>query len=284
MPGAVTGYRAHTVVPVNWKVLSDEHGNRYIEGIAYNAAIKGERRQVTCSDEVWHNPDEDVFYGDESVRWTVDELKSLNLKGVPIRVQHSGKLPKVGSILKNWVDPDGNLHIRGAIPGDSDYGRAAISLVDSGACQELSISYPLLRNPRTHEVSRMGVDEVSIVTDAHFRGCKVMVRAGKKEARTAPYTLFSAVRDTTITLGPASETFVSVPDARDEGETPLWFRWVRGKERFAKMHKVGNCNARTAYSFNSDDRASCYHHQSHQHVESSRCCCTTSKFSGEGTR
>jgi hypothetical protein len=245
--GSVTGFRAHTVVPVDWKVVNDEHGNRYIEGIAYNAAIKGERRRVTCSDKVWNDPDEDVFYGDEAVRWTVQELDKMKLTGIPLRVQHKDKLPAVGRVLDNWVDRDGNLHILGELDGTTKYGRTAISLVDSGACHELSIGYPLTRDPVSKEVSRLGVDEISIVTEAHFRGCKVNVKAAsasdKEPARVAPYTIFSAVRATVVTQA-------ARPVALDAVERPSWLKWVRGKERNAKMDSVRSCNVRPSHSFN----------------------------------
>jgi len=244
--GSVTGFRAHTVVPVDWQVVNDEHGNRYIEGIAYNAAIKGERRRVTCSDKVWNDPDEDVFYGDESVRWTVRELQQMKLEGVPLRVQHKDRLPAVGRILDNWVDGDGNLHILGELDGSTKYGRTAISLVDSGACHELSIGYPLMRDPVSKEVSRMGVDEISIVTEAHFRGCKVNVKASKETPRIAPYTIFSAVRAAAMTN--AAQPVSLVPD--QDRERPNWLKWVRGKERNAKMDSVRSCNVWHPYSFN----------------------------------
>lgn len=202
--GSIIGHRGQTVLPVRWNVVKEVNGSRIIEGIAYNAAIHGERRRVTCSDKVWFDPDEDVFYWDEAIRWTVDELRGLNLHGVPLRIQHQPNedLPAVGYIVDNFVDSDGHLHIIGEIPNngpDDYYARAAISLIDNGACQELSVGYPLERNPKTKEVTHLGIDEVSFVTEAHFRGCKVNVRANKgrtlpDDFTSAPYTSYTTVR------------------------------------------------------------------------------------------
>lgn len=108
------------------------------------------------------DPDDDVFYWDEAVRWTVDELSKLDLTGKPIRMMHADEdeLPAVGSILHNFMDNSGHLHIVAEISGDDKYGQAAISLVDNGTCHELSIGYPLDRDPVTKVVYHSDVDEV----------------------------------------------------------------------------------------------------------------------------
>jgi hypothetical protein len=196
--GDVTGFRGTTVFPVAWTVVRNEHGDRFIEGVAYNAAIKGERRRITCSDAVWNNPNEDIFYSDEAVRWTVRELQAMRLYGTRMCFMHQGRLPSVGTIVDNSVDGQGNLHIIARLHGNTAYGRKAIEFVDSGACHELSVGYELTRNENTKEVSRGNIDEVSLVPEAHFRGCKVNIKAGRAagtlEPRQAPYTFFRAVR------------------------------------------------------------------------------------------
>lgn len=201
MTGSVTGFRGSTVLPVTWTVVRNEHGDRFIEGIAYNAAIEGERRRITCSDEVWHNPDEDVFYSDEAVRWTVRELKAMRLYDTPLRFMHKTRLPVIGKVMDNFVDSKGHLHIVGRLYGNTKYGRKAIEFVDSGECHELSVGYPLARNAKTKEVVHGKIDEISIVPEAHFRGCKVSIKAGRSgqlaepvKPREAPYTIFRAVR------------------------------------------------------------------------------------------
>jgi hypothetical protein len=198
--GAITDRRGQTVLPISWKTIkTDIQGNRLVEGIAYNAAIRGERTRVTCSDKVWNDPDDDVFYWDEAIRWTVNELEGMDLWDVPMRIQHTEEevLPSVGKILENFVDSDGHLHIVAEVPCDSDLGKAAISLIDNGTCAEFSVGYGLYRDPVTKEVKHGDIDEVSFVTQAHFRGCKVGVRAGKRDgpANTqAPYTAYRTVR------------------------------------------------------------------------------------------
>ena len=174
----MVGFRGSTVLPVTWTVVRNERGDRFIEGIAYNAAIEGQRRRITCSDKVWHDPEEDTFYSDEAVRWTVRELKAMKLRGTPLRFMHKTRLPAVGKIEDNWVDSNGNLHIVGRIYGNTMSGRKAIEFLDSGACHELSVGYPLIRNDRTKEVVHGHIEEVSLVPEAHFRGCKVSIKGG----------------------------------------------------------------------------------------------------------
>lgn len=170
-------------------------GSRQIWGIAYNAANHGERKRVTCSEEVWNNPDNRVFYADESVCLTVDELRGLDLRGVPMRVQHKTDLPPVGQILGNWVDKEGRLWIHAEVPSDTPYHRAMIGMIDNGTCSDLSISYGVERNPETGEVYHDSVDEISFVAEGHFRGCRVGVKASNStfDKVPAPRTEFRFV-------------------------------------------------------------------------------------------
>lgn len=244
MPGNVTGFRGTTVLPVKWSVVQNESGDRFIEGIAYNAAIVGDRRRITCSDAVWHSPDEDVFYSDEAVRWTVSELQALKLSGTPMRFMHEGKLPAVGKVVENFVDHDGHLHIVAKLRGDTKYGRKAIEFVDSGECHELSVGYPLVRNHRTREVKRAGIDEVSLVPEAHFRGCKVSIKAGRSEVvqRVAPYTIFRAVR--------AGEPLCRLLWVVRVCEGLSMARAKREREELPKKERVLSCNTHLSHRSN----------------------------------
>lgn len=176
--------------PIGWKDLVKHSGAtpgaRQVWGIAYNGANPGQRKRVTCSDEVWNNPDNRIFYADESVCLTVDELKALDLAGVPMRVQHDTDLPPVGVILGNWVDKQGRLWIHGEVPNESRYHESMIQLIDSGRCSDLSISYGVERNPETGEVYHDKVDEISFVTEGHFRGCRVGVKASNSTFDKVP--------------------------------------------------------------------------------------------------
>src|SRR5208283_6040108 len=111
---------------------------------------------------------------------------------------HKNRLPSVGKIVDTHVDSEGNLRIVARLDASTKYGKKAIEFLDSGECQELSVGYGLTRNDVTKEVSRGKIDEVSLVPEAHFRGCKVNVKAGRKgqpqERLVAPYTFFRAVR------------------------------------------------------------------------------------------
>jgi hypothetical protein len=71
------------------------------------------------------------------------------------------------------------------IPDTSPQQKRLIKLFDEGKCDELSVGYELLRDPKTHEVYHGDIDEVSLVTEAHFRGCRALVKAGKKSGADA---------------------------------------------------------------------------------------------------
>jgi hypothetical protein len=46
-------------------------------------------------------------------------------------------------------------------------------------CNELSVGYGLERNEETTEVFHNDIDEISLVPEAHFRGCKVRLSASR---------------------------------------------------------------------------------------------------------
>jgi len=178
-----------------WKAVPNNNPakSRVFMGIAYNAAIDGKRNRTTCPDDVWYNDDEDVFYEDEAIAWERGELEAQNLQRKPIRLMHKDahEFPAVGQIHHNFVDSDGNLVIVAEIPCDSPAQERLIKWFDEGKCDELSIGYELLRDPRTHEVYHGDIDEVSLVTEAHFRGCRALVKAGRKSEANATEKRFT---------------------------------------------------------------------------------------------
>jgi len=196
---AINDRRGFTVLKADWKVIEHKGSSRIVEGIAYNAAIRGERTRVTCSDDVWNSTDDDIFYSDEAIRWTVGELKAMNLEGIPLRVQHASQkdLPAAGTVLHNYMDDAGNLRIIAEIPNNTKFGMAAINLMDKGICEQFSVGYPLERNPVTKEVKLRPIDEISMVNIAHFRGCGARVKAhkGQQETHSLPYSVYRIVHE-----------------------------------------------------------------------------------------
>ncbi len=51
--------------------------------------------------------------------------------------------------------------------------------VPQDMCSELSVGYGLERNEETTEVFHNDIDEISLVPEAHFRGCKVRLSASR---------------------------------------------------------------------------------------------------------
>lgn len=180
-----------------WRALSDKmlaqlaipgavnNGkSRFFEGIAYNVALK-ERRTVTCSDAEWNEPDEEIFYRNDAVRYTRAELEKVDLTGTPLCVQHLKKLP-IGTVWHNWLDSQGHMHIIGEVFNDGNLGDGVIRNIDNGVLTDLSLGYILRRNPKTGQVSHKGIDEVSLCTESFFRGCEVSVTASKKQKHKTP--------------------------------------------------------------------------------------------------
>lgn len=86
-----------------------------------------------------------------SIRWTVDELRRMNLVGVPLHVSHdTEELPPVGKVLSSYIDDKtGNLHIIGEIRGNDVVGQTMIDMLDKARLLELiqfntSLGGPLL--------------------------------------------------------------------------------------------------------------------------------------------
>lgn len=162
---------------------------RYIYGVAYNAGIK-ERRTTRCSAQAYHSNDPDIFYSDEAVRYTYDELRALNLEGKPICVHHHPEL-RIGTIIWNKVDDRGDLRIIAEISDETHLGRAMIKEIDNGTLGGLSVGYTNVIDPQTRKIEHKIFDEVSVVVEPHFPNCTVAVRASKKSDYKSPAPLLS---------------------------------------------------------------------------------------------
>lgn len=153
---------------------NDDHA--FIYGIAYNVALK-ERRTTRCSAP--HDSDPEVFYMDEAIRWTQDELRNINLRGKPICIEHDpGK--RAGTILEHWVDERGDFRLVARIDASTREGRAIVEAIDSGRMRGLSVGYINQMDPRTGRVTAKEFEEISLCETPHFSGCGVAVRASKK--------------------------------------------------------------------------------------------------------
>lgn len=216
--------RGTTVVKINWKEAAQGQVDapvRRFHGIAYTGAQRETRRTVKCSDEMWGCTDDDIFYDHPAISWTVEELKQLNLYGVPMRFQHLTKIPPVGKITGNYVDEDGNLCIVGEVPNNNAYQRAMINLIDSNICSDLSISYPLSRDEFTKVVTLGKPDEISFVTEGHFPGSRVNVTASASQNyKSVPVrTIFRTVR--AMASNSAAPATAPAPAAAADGNANL---------------------------------------------------------------
>ncbi len=87
---------------------------------------------------------------------------------------------------------------------DDAYGKKVVEFLDNGTFEELSIGYPLYRDPKTKIVSRLGIDEFSLVDEAHFQGCRVNFKANRSnsvEMLPKPGTIYRRVMAGKLGLG-----------------------------------------------------------------------------------
>lgn len=86
---------------------------------------------------------EGCIYGetptDPHYRLTVDDLRNLQLTGLPVRVEHQGD-QDVGRVVSAQVTPDGRAYVRYSL-ADTPAGYACQELISKGSLQELSLKH-----------------------------------------------------------------------------------------------------------------------------------------------
>lgn len=75
-------------------------------------------------------------------------------------------------------------------------------------CSELSVGYGLERNEETTEVFHNDIDEISLVPEAHFRGCKVRLSASRGPTHKKGKGITTTFR--TIRAGSTKKTTTSL--------------------------------------------------------------------------
>jgi hypothetical protein len=76
---------------------------------------------------------------DQHYRLNVDDLRSMQLTGLPVRVEHQPE-QDVGRVVSAQVTPDGRAYIRYSL-ADNPAGWACQELITGGSLQQLSLKH-----------------------------------------------------------------------------------------------------------------------------------------------
>lgn len=111
---------------------------------------------------------------------TVDELRAVNLRGAPLRFEHSAFTGQVGEIVDSYVDKDGWLWISGELYSESERPYAELpgwlrQKLRSGELSSLSISHEYEHNPATRRrVGPRVFREASLVARGKYEGTHIV--------------------------------------------------------------------------------------------------------------
>lgn len=162
---------------------------------------------------------------DPTFDFTNDESRQMNLRDVPIRIEHEEGLA-VGSVQRDWTDSDGKKWILGKVDSDTLEGRYA-----SHAIQPSSSGHTLYKGlslQHVHTAFSNGYTvkrpvEVSLCVEPRRRGCDITCvdRSKKKEYIThlasrqnmSDPVVESTPETTTETVGEPASATMSAPAA-----------------------------------------------------------------------
>jgi hypothetical protein len=117
-------------------------------------------------------------YHDKAVKLTDQEIRSLNMHRVPLKVEHSGM--DIGYIINSYVEGDKML-----IFGETTDPKVS-KAIRTKQLASLSINYDRKFNPATRcKDGAPIVNEVSLVKQPFFDGCNILVAASKQDKQTA---------------------------------------------------------------------------------------------------
>ena len=128
----------------------------------------------------------------KSFRFTADERKNLDLKGLPIRLEHEDCL-EVGTIKANWNDNHGQHWIMGAIDKDSipaTFAKHSL-MKKTGDHQPYYTGLSLQHVHREYpdgKTEKKGI-EVSLCTDPRRPNCNVTWCSANNERKNSTYKL-----------------------------------------------------------------------------------------------
>ena len=133
-------------------------------------------------------------------RYTVAELKALELCGKPLLFEHDEEVGQIGTITSNRVDGDGWLWITASLFSPEDLGGEEAlpaqmrDMLRSGYLRDLSIGYHAPLDEQTGRCGTKTFDEASLVRRGKYKGTSLMrVQASSFRRETESTTTATSI-------------------------------------------------------------------------------------------
>ena len=158
---------------------------------------------------------------DDTFDFSLDESKTIDLKNVPIRIEHEEGL-KVGNVQRHWTDSDGKKWILGKVNDDTLEGRFA-----ANAIQPSSEGHTLYKGLSLQHVHTSFSDgskskraiEVSLCAEPRRPGCEVACVDETKKMEYITHVASRQNMSAEATSTPVNEQTVAAVEA-PPAETP----------------------------------------------------------------
>lgn len=151
--------------------------------------------------------------GDDTFDFNLDESRDINLKDIPIRIEHEEGLA-VGKVARDWTDSDGKKWILGKVHDnslESRYAAHAIQPSSTGHTLYKGLSLQHVHTSFSDGSTAKRAIEVSLCTEPRRPGCEVAcVDATKKKE----YITHLASRQNM-----SAEPISSAPETETQNET-----------------------------------------------------------------
>ena len=120
-------------------------------------------------------PTSDPGEDDPTFDFTTDESKNMQLRDVPIRLEHEEGLA-VGSVQRDWTDADGKKWILGKVDSDTLEGRFAEHAIQPSSCGHTlykGLSLQHVHTSFSNGATSKRAIEVSLCAEPRRPGCSV---------------------------------------------------------------------------------------------------------------
>lgn len=153
--------------------------------------------------------------------FSLDESKGMNLKDVPIRIEHEEGL-KVGNVQRHWTDSDGKKWILGKVNDDTLEGRFAANAIQPSSgghtlYKGLSLQH-VHTSFRDGSTSKRAI-EVSLCAEPRRPGCEVACVDETKKMEYITHVASRQNMSAEATSTPVNEQTVAAVEA-PAAETP----------------------------------------------------------------
>lgn len=125
----------------------------------------------------------DFMYADTSMRLSAEEARRLDLRGVPVRLEHRPGT-EVGVVTESLFHPDDGLRVNMHLHED-EWGKHTLALVRAGRLRQLSIGMGCTFYG-SGCVHKRFVQEISLVSKGYYRNADLCIRASDSPPGSLP--------------------------------------------------------------------------------------------------